>query len=345
MHGLFRAGESRTDMIVEQEAPASIPRSARGATPSQCEATNLAYIVAASYSGSTLLAMLLGAHADGCTVGEMRAPDVGNPDEYFCSCGAKIKECTFWMRVSAGMAKKGIPNFDITNASLSIYDTQNQYISRLLAPLPRGPLLEVARDIALSISPAWKAHLQKIQSRNAALVEVLKEITGSQVVVDSSKLALHLKYLLKCPALNIKVIHLLRDGRAVATSMLGHGTKRDTRAKSVEAAASSWRGNNETAERLLARLPSSQLLQIRYEDLCREPEPTLERLCEFLGMDPERIVLDFRSRQQHVLGNDMRLKSTSEIRVDERWRTQLSREDLDVFETTAGELNRKYGYT
>jgi hypothetical protein len=331
-------------MIATAEAPTSRPPSIADSRVSQREATNLAYIVAASYSGSTLLAMLLGAHADGCTVGEMRAPDVGNPDEYFCSCGAKIKQCSFWNRVSAGMASRGIPGFDITHADLSIHDTDNAYIRRLLDPLPRGPLLEAARDLALNLSPQWKTHLRRIQSRNAALVEVLQEVTGANIVVDSSKIAVHLKYLLRCPALKIKVIHLIRDGRAVTTSMIGHGLKRDTRARTIEAAASSWRGNNETAERLLTRLPSSQWLQVRYEDLCREPAPMLEKLCDFLGMDRERVVLDFRSRQQHVLGNDMRLKSTSEIRVDERWRKQLSQEDLDVFEAAAGDLNRKYGY-
>jgi hypothetical protein len=315
-------------MILEQEAPSSAASSARS-TGSRRDATNVAYIVAASYSGSTLLAMLLGAHADGCTVGEMRAPDVGDPDEYFCSCGAKIKECSFWARVSAAMATRGINEFDITNASLSIHDTDNAYIRRLLDPLPRGPVLEAARDIALGLSPKWKTHLRNIQSRNAALVEVLQEVTGAHVVVDSSKIAVHLKYLLRSPSLKIKAIHLLRDGRAVTTSMLGHGLKRETRAKTIEAAASSWRGNNESAERLLTRLPSSQWLQIRYEDLCREPAPMLERLCDFLGMDRDRVVLDFRSKQQHVLGNDMRLKSTSEIRLDERWRTQLSKEDLE----------------
>ena len=327
-------------MTIEQ--PAARPPQAFPGSPQ--ETPNLAYILAASYSGSTLLAMLLGAQSDACTVGEMRAPDVGNPEEYYCSCGAKITACGFWMRVSADMAKKGVHGFDITDASLSIYDTRDRYISRLLAPLPRGPVLETARDAALGLSPAWRAHLQKTQSRNAALVEVLRGITGAQVVVDSSKLSLHLKYLLRSPALKIKVIHLLRDGRAVTTSMLGHGLTRRTRAKTVAAAASSWRGNNETAERLLARLPASQWLQIRYEDLCRDPEGLLDRLCEFLGMDRGRIILDFRSKQQHVLGNDMRLKSTSEIRLDERWRTQLSQEDLAVFETAAGELNRKYGY-
>ena len=326
--------------------PVTQPARAAAVNGTGAEAAgSLAYILAASYSGSTLLAMLLGAQADGCTVGEMRAPDVGDAESYFCSCGARIKECAFWLRVSAEMAEKGFPGFDITDADLCIHDVDNRYLDRLLAPLPRGPLLEVARDIGLGLSPAWPAHLRRIQDRNIALVDVLRNITGAKVVVDSSKVAVHLKYLLKAPALRIRILHLLRDGRAVTNSMIGHGLKRSTRAETVAAAAASWRSNNEGAERLLARLPASQWLQLRYEDLCREPQETLRRLCGFLGMDTEHIVLDFRTRQQHVLGNDMRLKSTSDIRLDERWRTQLSPEDLAVFEKSAGEMNRQYGYS
>jgi hypothetical protein len=136
----------------------------------------------------------------------------------------------------------------------------------------------------------------------------------------------------------------VRDGRAVAMSMLGHGLNAGSRQETVAAAALAWRRNNEASERVLADLPKSQWTQLQYEELCRRPEETLRSLCKFLGMDSNNITLDFRARQQHILGNDMRLKSGSEIRLDERWRKNLSKEDLDTFEQVAGEVNRKYGY-
>lgn len=303
------------------------------------EATNLAYILAVSFSGSTLLAMLLGAQRDAATVGEMRAPTtLGTPDSYLCGCGEHIKKCQFWSDVSRRMAKRGIPDFDITQARLSLHDVEDRYVHRLLDPLPRGPLLEAARRAALAISPAWHSHLRNVHHRNGALVKVLQEITGAKVVVDSSKIALHLKYLLKSPDLKIRTIWLVRDGRAVTNSMIGHGTK------SMAEAALSWRRNNEAAERVLAEMPASQWVHLQYEELCRRPEETLRSLCKFLGMDAREIVLDFRSRQQHVLGNDMRLKSGSDIRLDERWRTSLSERDLATFDQIAGDLNKKYGY-
>ena len=127
-------------------------------------------------------------------------------------------------------------------------------------------------------------------------------------------------------------------------STLGHGFKRSSRRETIADAALSWRRNNEAAERVLAALPASQWLHVGYEELCRHPEETLRGICRFLGMSAEEIALDFRGREQHVLGNNMRLSSDSKIRLDERWRTGLSKEDLETFEEVAGEMNRKYGY-
>jgi hypothetical protein len=41
----------------------------------------------------------------------------------------------------------------------------------------------------------------------------------------------------------------------------------------------------------------------------------------------------------------MRLRPDGRIRQDEKWRSSLSRRDLDTFDEVAGDLNRRYGYT
>jgi hypothetical protein len=126
--------------------------------------------------------------------------------------------------------------------------------------------------------------------------------------------------------------------------MLGHGYSRGNRTQTIAAASLVWRQANETAERILAGVASSDWMQVVYEDLCKRPDAVLRRVYDFIGIDSGHLVLDFRSRQQHILGNDMRLKSTSEIRLDERWRKTLSDADLAIFDKVAGRMNRKYGY-
>lgn len=304
--------------------------------------------------------MLLGAHCGVCTVGELKATSLGNPEQYRCSCGSLIKKCNFWASVSHAMSRRGISEFDITQAGTSIYDVPSPYVQRLNAPLYRGGFLEALRDVGLAVCPRWHSHLRKTQFRNHALVESLQEITGAEWVVDSSKVALRLKYLLRIPNLEAKVIRLIRDGRAVALTYTdewsfadatdpalrggGSGQHRKNAQDSMSGASREWRRSNESADCLVATLPRSSWLEVRYEELCEQPKMTLGRICEFLGIDPTGANLDFRSREQHVIGNGMRLDSSSEIRLDERWRTHLTKDDLRIFDQVAGGLNRKYGY-
>lgn len=319
----------------------------------------LAYLLSASHSGTTLLALLLGSHRDAVTVGELKATSLGDPDQYRCSCGELLKQCAFWQRLNTTIREKGIP-FDIRDARTSIHNTSSAYVARLLRPLYRGEPWESIRDAALSLSPDWRSHYAETQRRNVALIETLFEITGAKVIVDSSKLALRLKYLLRAKNLDIKVIRVKRDGRAVSLTytdewtfadasdpkLRGGGTgdikRRATRP--MAAAAREWRRSNEAADAILRTLPPAQCLEAKYEDLCADPKKTLGKICNFLDLDPAGLATNFRAVEKHVLGNGCRFDTTSEIRLDERWKTHLSESDLAAFDEVAGDLNRKYGY-
>jgi hypothetical protein len=86
-------------------------------------------------------------------------------------------------------------------------------------------------------------------------------------------------------------------------------------------------------------------MEVRYEQICQRPNETLKSICQFLEISPMEVGNDFRQRKpQHVVGNGMRFDTTSEIRLDERWKTHLTSENLQIFDCIAGDLNRKYGY-
>lgn len=320
----------------------------------------LAYLLAASHSGSTLLTLLLGAQPGACTAGELKATSLGDPDSYRCSCRQPIRECDFWRQISGAMESRGFPSFEITSAGTSIFEVESPYVRRLLAPLYRGAAMEAVRDLGLAFSPEWRRLRPESNRRNLSIIESLLEVTGAKVVVDSSKVALRLKYLLQIPELDIRVIRVIRDGRAVSLTytdewnfadssepaMRGGGTgdRRPPPRQSMVEAANEWKRSNEASDALVARLPANHWTEVRYEELCADPAATLRRLGEFLDLDPEQTILDFRSRPQHVIGNGMRMDQTSDIRLDERWKSHLSPADLRAFDEVAGDLNRKYGY-
>jgi hypothetical protein len=321
--------------------------------------TRIVYLLAASHSGSTLLAMLLGRHPELCTVGELKATSLGDVSRYRCSCGALIEECAFWRQVSQEMARKGYA-YKVTEAGTHIRSGMSPYARRLLTPLHRGPLFEMARDCALALSPTWRRRYPEIQGRNAALAATILELTGRKALVDSSKIGLRLKYLLRTPGIDVKVVRLVRDGRGVALTYTdparfadavnpelkggGSGGDRAHQRLTIAQAAREWRRSTEEAEHLMRKLGPDRVIEIRYEDLCRRPQETLRPVLEFVGVDPDALSLDFRSTEHHIVGNGMRLDTTTTIEMDERWRTALTPQDLTVFDEVAGGLRRRLGY-
>jgi hypothetical protein len=320
----------------------------------------VAYILAASHSGSTLLAMLLNAHPEVCSIGELQLGNLDGGEQYPCSCGCLIKACPFWQRVSSAITSRGIP-FDVMAARTSYTSGATAYTRRLLKPLLRPPLLEGMRDLALGLSPQWQRQIGSFRQRNLALVESLCEISGARVIVDSSKSGLRLKYLRTIAGLDVKVIRLIRDGRAVALTYTdpanyadttnpalrggGTGGGRERERLAIASAAQEWRRSNEEAENALRDLDPSQWIAVHYEELCTDTPAELSRIFTFLGLEPQRAAGDFRAVEHHVVGNGMRLDTTSEVRLDDRWRSALSAEDLRQFDAVAGGLNRHYGYS
>lgn len=289
-------------------------------------------------------------------MGEQKATSLGDPDQYRCSCGEFIRKCAFWAEVREAMRRRDV-DFDITNAQTDIRTGATPYVLRLLRPLHRGPALETVRDLGLALSPAWRAALPEIQARNAALAASVCEVAGKPMVVDSSKIGLRLKYLLRNPHLDVRVVRFIRDGRAVALTYVdphrfadakdpklrggGTGKDRDAEKLSMTDAAFEWRRSNEEAEAVLAGLPRDRWIQARYEDLCTKPRETLSRLFAFLNVAD--LELDTKQRR-HVVGNGMRLDWQGDIRLDESWRTELDPQQLREFDGVAGDLNRRYGY-
>ena len=113
--------------------------------------TRLIYLLAASHSGSTLLASLLANHPRVCTAGELKLTSLGDVVQYRCSCRAFIEHCPFWLGISEDMTCKGFA-FSVSNAGTDLTTGATPYVQRLLRPLHRGPVLEWLRDTALALS-------------------------------------------------------------------------------------------------------------------------------------------------------------------------------------------------
>lgn len=323
------------------------------------EQTPLIYILAASHSGSTLLASLLGRHPQICTGGELKLTSLGEVSQYRCSCRAFIEQCPFWQAVGANMLRRGF-SFSVNNAGTHFGSGATHYVQRLLRPLHRGGALEALRDFALAFSPTWRTQFPIVQARNAALAASVCESAGKPMVVDSSKIALRLKFLLRNPALSVKVIRLVRDGRGVALTYTdpaafadakdpllrggGLGGDRQSERLSFADATWEWRRSTEEADAVIRTLSREQWIEVHYEDLCTQPEDVLHQVFRFLKVASVQGLTYLSTGEKHIIGNGMRFDQAPEVHLDERWKTNLDANELRIFDEIAGPLSRRLGY-
>jgi hypothetical protein len=298
----------------------------------------LCYVASPSFSGSTLLTFLLGSHPGIATVGELKGRlynDLEVPRR--CSCGRAVRECPFWLEVARRAAAAGVV-CDLDDLDTYFHAPSNALLDALLRARLRGPLFEGLRDLAIRAVPGGSRELARLLERNRVLAEVICEIQGGRVLLDASKDELRLKFLIGSGLFDLRVLHLVRDGRGVANSF------RKRSDFPIAKGAGSWRRAHEAFGRLIRELPREAVQLLRYEDLVAAPDRVLNDVYAFLGLPPHPLPRDFRAGEHHVFGNPMRLSSSSDIRLDESWRSELGPDDLAEFERIAGARNRAFGY-
>ena len=305
------------------------------------------FICAAGHSGSTLLDLLLGAHPGGMSVGEITQLPKNISLDSVCSCGEHLSKCEFWSRLVTEFGHSIDINLWKDPYSLNLgfikagheIDPQHQTRFRMmLRKLTFGA--EYAHFRWRTPAPPFLHRALKQGTENKRkLFQFILDKTSYDFVVDSSKHYLGALNLHQAAPDDTRVILLLRDGRAVFNSGISRGM-------SPKSALNAWIRHCRRSSRILTKhLPESALLTVHYEDLATDPESQLKQICEFLGIDYQPQMLEFGSAESHIAnGNRMRFVQSSEIKLDERWREQLSAPMLRFFERHAGELNRELGY-
>jgi hypothetical protein len=302
------------------------------------------YIMGAARSGSTVLSLLLGQHSEiipGSQLEWIRTYAALGKREP-CTCTKPVAECPFWRSVAENLArsKGSAPDYGF-----------RAFQHRTVFPLRTAPLGWLAGHLAYGVGPRGpmtialrrSRALQEVTaaSRDAAqLFRAMRSAAAKSVVVDASKNAIRGKALYLSDPTSVRLVWLVRDGRGVAWSrMRRHG-------ESLERATAVWLRSNLEAAACLASVPPQHRCIVRYEDLCRTPQRELDKLCDFAGVSRETFSLTLRKREVHVVGgNEMRFDDDQDtLRVDERWRENLTRGQLARFAVIAGLLNRRFGY-
>lgn len=227
---------------------------------------------------------------------------------------------------------------------------------QVYAPLTRwkNPLrvLPSLTEVAAVVGSVGLARAAAAVSRRAAqdlqsarnswtVADAAAAADGTRMVVDSSKSAVRLKLLYMLRPERVRILSLVRDGRAVAASAM---RRHDM---SITNAARIWKRENQHLAAVLRTVPARLKHRVSYERLCEDPAGELRRICGFLGLEFEPGLLALWEREVHnIPGNPMLFqRSRRTISKDERWRRDLTEDDLRRFAAVAGPMNRSFGQT
>jgi hypothetical protein len=133
-----------------------------------------------------------------------------------------------------------------------------------------------------------------------------------------------------------RVVNIVRDGRAVARSLVSMPWGPET----IEEAATEWRKAIDDTRGGQA-LFGERFLEVSYERLLEQPRPHTKEIFDWLELDLsdgtwDKIILE--------AGAEFNVDPGSPGVRSDKWRSEVSDADLRVFETVAGEQLELLGY-
>lgn len=297
------------------------------------------FLLGAGHCGSTLLDLILGSHSRAFSLGEFnRIQDlIGSPDEAQPKiCGVCPGQCEFW-------------NKRASLSTLKLFYANKKMVGNVVG------------KIARYICNPYKS---------------IFTWSGKDILVDSSK-RIGWFHRQMVPAyvwhdVTPFLIYLCRDGRAVVNSY-----NRKYPDRGIVDITKHWKSQVVKMNDYYNRFPIDHKIRVHYEELASNPENTLRSICNILNLEFEKDMLRYwMYDHHHINGNagtrslifkyreqfgfqlsDERKDLESEekyygdlyynelelaIKLDQRWMKELTEEQLDIFDSIAGDENKPF---
>jgi Sulfotransferase family len=144
-----------------------------------------------------------------------------------------------------------------------------------------------------------------------------------------------------------KYIHLIRDGRDVALSLMEQWFGPNDFISALQF----WKEHIVIGRKMLAMLPSHQVYELRLEDLVEQPETKLTEICDFLNLPYEIKMLESYQANaakkvgaSRASGIHQNLSSNLSINNVTKWQNKLNPAKQALAWEIAGELLVELGY-
>ena len=335
------------------------------------ETSRVIYIAGDGRSGGTLLGQILNGLSDSVYAGELRniwheAFEQNEP----CGCGEHFRRCEFWRAV----VEKAFGSFD----SLDVRAMLKMH--RAIARERFTPMLVLMKRVPADLfGSKLRAAYEDALKR---LYGAIRAVACKNIVVDSSREVSQALLLARIPGIDLRVLHLVRDSRAVAFSngrrkpiFVDTDATRNGKLKWVSAASRKlafdkdgntrilrqqgaltsalyWTWRNGWASSISRAISGRSIpySRVRYEDLVRDPIRTIGDAMDQLLLGRPNLPMIQGTRvnlgvNHAISANPVKFNSGGvELRMDDEWRVAMPPRDRRTVTFITSRLMRQYGY-
>jgi len=299
---------------------------------------NYNFVACPSYHGATLISCLLNNHPLVTALGDTIPAKKFVEGDTLCGCGESISKCEFWQYVFNEMNPNRIyrdghilPVYPVVFAN----ENANRQMFRILGYL----------DIYYGINlwSIFKKQLNVFFNIYNKYYNIITEYQNTKYFIDGQKNIIKMMVLKNRAEekKKIKILHILRDPRAVYFSYMRRGrnitTYRFTK---------TWTNYHKRMMKLKERFGPEKVMMLQYEKLCEEPERYTKMIQEFYEM-PENELLTSNNYddRKHVIGNKMIANFDGMVTLDTRWVDSMNPEEKREIVRLTEPLFSQVGYT
>ena len=299
------------------------------------------YVAGLGRSGSTILANTLGQVDGFFSGGELNFIwKHALIENRLCGCGKPSRECPFWGPVFNG-------EFGGQSEELASEMMRLQYAGARTRHIPLM-LTEGGRE-------KIRVRLGKFLENTGRLYRAIQAVSGSRVVVDTSKEPAYGYALGMVDGIDLRVLHLIRDPRAAAYSWAKKKRQPDSpdrefmHQKSPTQSAVLWDAWNSAIEALWRDKPENYL-RLRYEDFIAEPRHSFEQILKLVDEEEANLPLEGERAvklgiSHTVSGNPNRFDTgTVELKSDQDWAGKMPPRDQKLVTALTLPFLPRYGY-
>ena len=300
------------------------------------------FIAGGGRSGSTLLLNTLGQIPGFFSIGELQwFWNLIEEHNKYCSCEHLILECETLDSIF-NTAFGGIDQVEVGEMIKSRRSLRERNLPFLWLP-----------DIRRKHEAMLQNYVETIQKIYLSILEV----TGSRVIVDSSKLPTFGVILQMIPDIELHVIHLVRDSRAVAhswqrkKSFVPENYDQDLMVqRSPAASALEWMVRNINTE-LYLRKSVASYSRLLYEEMVSHPEKSLRKVMDSLNEDGVALPIvngngvNMQKQLHSLAGNVVRFQSGEvALKLDEEWKRKMNATSKMLVTALTSPLLMRYKY-